>query len=59
MRDPKRIDKVTNELNRVWKKHPDLRLFQLLAMVFGTDDHFHLEDDKILNQLKLEAKVKK
>jgi uncharacterized protein YihD (DUF1040 family) len=31
MRDPNRIDEVLAEVKRVWAKHPDLRLGQLIG----------------------------
>ena len=34
MRDPKRIDRILRELEQLWRKHPDLRLGQVLEMVW-------------------------
>lgn len=57
MRDQKRIDEVLETLGRIWKKHPDMRMFQLLENLFGCDRDtgkckFHIEDDKVLERLK-------
>jgi hypothetical protein len=47
MREPERIDRITNRLNELWHKHPDQRLGQLLAnYIFGHHrDIFHQEDE--------------
>jgi hypothetical protein len=56
VREPERIDRITEKLRELWHKHPDLRLGQLLeAFVFehhsnnfGAITHkciFYVEDD--------------
>lgn len=49
MRDPSRIDRVIEELRRIWKKYPDLRLWQLFEYVRSHNespaDNFYLEDE--------------
>jgi hypothetical protein len=53
MRDINRIDKVTNELNKLWKKYPDMRFGQLIHTIYfnandhprGDRDKFYVEDD--------------
>lgn len=62
MRDPKRIDEVLKELEEFWKKHPDLRLFQLMDMLSSTIgkndnscfhlDPFYVEDYVVIEKLK-------
>jgi hypothetical protein len=61
MRDPKRIDKVLAALGKLWKKHPDQRLGQLLEnYVFFEGERgdktsvrmFYQEDDKTLKILE-------
>ena len=57
MRDPKRIDEMTALLNEVWHKYPDLRFWQLLAVipmykVWKGNDLFYVEDDKTAEALK-------
>lgn len=58
MRNPQRIDIVLNELEEYWKKHPDLRLGQIIAnCVRAYDgrvncDPFFIEDDIMLEILK-------
>jgi uncharacterized protein YihD (DUF1040 family) len=51
-RDPKRIAEVLDLIEAIWKKHPDLRLGQL---IFNTcprqDDLFYLEDDELYKRL--------
>lgn len=41
MRNPERIPVVLEEIKRIWEKHPDMRLGQLL-WAMGTD--FSVED---------------
>ena len=72
MRDPARIDEVLAEVKRVWDKHPDLRLGQLMVnalhVLVGeergmTDGEltrrlFNLEERAFLDGLrKLDAKL--
>lgn len=57
MRDPKRIDEVTQLFNEVWHKYPDLRFWQLLSAipmrkVTEATDLFFVEDDKTIEALK-------
>jgi hypothetical protein len=61
MRDINRIDKVTDELNKLWKeKYPDFRFGQLFEYVGdkvlhhpkGAMDTFYTEDDVWLEVLK-------
>ena len=57
MRDSKRIDEVTQLLNEVWYKYPDLRFWQLLDVVpmyevTNTKDLFFVEDDKTIEALQ-------
>ena len=48
MRDKRRIKTVLRVLRKLWKKHPELRLMQLLL---NTTAHYHTEDDTLLNKL--------
>ena len=58
MKEKERIDIVLNELEKYWKKNPDLRLGQIIAnCVRAYDgrvncDPFYIEDDIILNILE-------
>lgn len=50
MRDPKRIDRICDELRYVWKNVPDWRLGQLIAnltRMTSVSDPFFVEDDKM------------
>lgn len=49
--DPNRIDPVLTKLAEVWKRHPHLRLGQLLFNCAGTGTVFNLEDGKLLGAL--------
>lgn len=60
MRDPKRIDKILNKIKHLWKKYPDLRLFQLLINASGQHGDpglYYLEDDILLQALNLYDKT--
>ena len=55
MRDPARIDIMLKELERYWKKWPDLRLGQIMIVAHiksEMPDLFYLEDDKLLDILR-------
>ena len=47
MRDPKRIDRITAKLGKLWKTYPDFRFCQMLINYFFSDErlYWHLEDD--------------
>ena len=54
MRDPKRIHKFCEELERVWSTVPDWRFGQLVVNALGVDP-FYIEDDdaiKVLESMK-------
>jgi uncharacterized protein YihD (DUF1040 family) len=59
MRDPERIPKTLKALEEIWKRHPDLRLGQLLVIAaakhvgaFRCPEVFYLEDDDLINELE-------
>ena len=52
MRDPNRIDEVLETLSAYWKKHPDLRLGQIIVNVTGKSDPFYVEDETLLTKLQ-------
>jgi len=47
MRDPNRIPRICEKLERVWRKHPDWRLGQLISNLIGNgpQDVFFPGDD--------------
>ncbi len=53
MRDPKRIDMVIKQLEKVWKEVPDWRFGQLIMNILSYigKDPFYIEDDKMLEIL--------
>jgi len=58
MRDPNRIHGILEDLERLWKKYPDLRLGQLLENAkYGLTgevemrDLFYLEDEELISIL--------
>jgi len=57
VRDPKRIKKVLVRLAKVWSKHPELRLGQLLENVFPNTDKdyisaYGIEDEEYINTIE-------
>jgi len=52
MRDPKRIRKILDLIERIWKRNPDLRLTQLIQNCFGTGDIYYFEDEDLERRLR-------
>ena len=52
MRDPERIDKTLEELGKIWKKYPDLRLGQLILNAAKDPALYYLEDKQLIEILK-------
>ena len=54
MRDINRIDKICNELSKIWKLIPDWRLGQLFVNPQRWEGHdlFFIEDDDLIKELK-------
>lgn len=54
MRDPKRIQELTDVLKAIWYQVPDLRLGQLIINCTHDleTDLFYIEDDVLLEKLK-------
>lgn len=54
MRDIKRIPEVVTRLQKVWEKHPDLRLGQLILNIEGQCNTpiYYLEDDELINKIE-------
>lgn len=57
MRNPKRIDEFTKELNRIWKRYfPDWNFYELFSKFFQRFNRMNFyicEDDRILLLLKV------
>ncbi len=57
MRDPKRIDRILDLLNRYWKRNPDLRLGQIIGNFtprtsnLAPGSSYSVEDDVIEKEL--------
>ena len=48
-----RIDKFLEELGEIWKKHPELRLGQLIDnTLLEEEDLYYISDTKLLERLK-------
>lgn len=54
MRDPKRIPKVLAEVERLWKKHPDIRLGQFFLNLSegNSGAMYYKEDEAVLDRLR-------
>lgn len=49
-RDPKRIKRILNKIEKIWENYPDFRLSQIICNSISEsqkDNLFHLEDDKL------------
>jgi uncharacterized protein YihD (DUF1040 family) len=64
MRDPNRIPRIIEKLSKTWQKTPDLRLGQLVEIIYSKRHEkewnlFNLEDDAFEQALeKLEKEIK-
>ena len=52
MRDKKRIPKTLKLIEKIWKKHPDLRLMQIILNCVDEGATYHTEDDELVRILK-------
>ena len=52
MRNPNRIDRISNEIRIIWKKYPDLRLGQLILNVIEDPALYYIEDEELVKLLK-------
>lgn len=52
MRDINRIDILLKLIGQEWKKHPDLRLCQLLSNLFEDNDLYYKEDYEVWYALR-------
>lgn len=52
MRDINRIDLILDRLKTLWKKHPDLRLGQLILNVLQDPVLYYVEDEELVELLE-------
>jgi uncharacterized protein YihD (DUF1040 family) len=54
MRDPKRIPKVLEEIEKAWTKFPDLRLGQLIDNIVSRSPCplFYIEDEDLIGRIR-------
>jgi len=52
MRDFKRIYRILELIEQIWRKNPDLRLCQLIGNCFEHGDLYHQEDDVVEERLR-------
>jgi hypothetical protein len=53
MRDPNRIPTVLRELERIWSRHPDWRLGQLISNIasWADEDVWDIEEDEMISEI--------
>lgn len=52
MRNANQIDNILLELGRIWKRHPHLRLGQLISNEYDEFKLYYVEDDQLIAGLK-------
>lgn len=52
MRDPERIPKILNEIEKIWQQYPDLRLGQLVLNLEYRLPLYQIEDEELVAALK-------
>lgn len=59
MRDPARIDRILELVEKLWHDSPDLRLTQLIMNVlYMSSDPYYVEDDRLEEALKSFCKTR-
>lgn len=58
-RNPDRIDKTLEQIKKIWKENPDLRLCQLIGNCFEAKDLYYTEDNILLEALRVTYGEKK
>lgn len=52
MRNPERIKRMLDMIERIWVKNPDLRLMQLLGNALPPGDCYYIEDYVLEHSLR-------
>ncbi len=52
MRDPNRIFEILFRIEKIWEKHPDLRLGQLIGNVIDVKYLYEIDDKKLLELIE-------
>lgn len=52
MRNPDRIPKILNEIEKIWQQYPDLRLGQLILNLEYRLPLYNVEDEELVAALK-------
>jgi len=60
MKDPKRINRISKLIGKIWRKNPSLRLCQLIGNCFNfstndtsiINDLYYIEDDELERRLR-------
>lgn len=51
----KRINRILNLLKKLWKKHPDLRLIQIIS--YFTHDSYYIKDETVESNMRRYWKI--
>lgn len=52
MRNPERIPKILNEIQKIWQQYPDLRFGQLILNLEYRLPLYNVEDEELVAALK-------
>jgi uncharacterized protein YihD (DUF1040 family) len=52
MRDPERIPKILEEVEKIWMQNPDLRLGQLINNLGKDGSIYYLEDEALMKRMR-------
>jgi uncharacterized protein YihD (DUF1040 family) len=52
MRNPDRIKRILELIEKIWNDNPDLRLTQLIGNCFPAGDLYYKDDDELEQNLK-------
>lgn len=52
MRDPARITPLLELIEAIWRRHPDMRLCQLIGNALPGQDAYHVEDGALEVELR-------
>ena len=58
MRDKRRINKCLRTIKKIWKKHSDLRLGQMLLNAVSDDSLLYMLEDNELEQALIDSYLK-
>jgi hypothetical protein len=57
MRDKKRIPIILKEIGKIWEKHPELRLGQLILNIIQDPALYYIEDKDLIKEIQAGYKI--